>query len=87
LNRINDLISKKFLPDSGRFTNPPPRQRAGGALGGGLYGGRAKAPFSIRMTEGVKPLISLNRFGQLLAGFGQFQVLPGQKPVAILVKL
>jgi hypothetical protein len=36
LNRINDLISKSFLPDSGHFTNRPPRQRAGGALGGGL---------------------------------------------------
>jgi hypothetical protein len=36
LNRINDLISKSFLPDSGRFANHPPRQRAGGALGGGL---------------------------------------------------
>jgi hypothetical protein len=39
------------------------------------------------MAEGVKPLISLNRFGQLLAVNGQFRVLPGQKPVAILVKL
>jgi len=36
LNRIKDLISKNFLSDSGRFTNHPPRQRAGGALGGGL---------------------------------------------------
>jgi hypothetical protein len=44
LNRINGLISKSFLPDSGRFTNHPPRQRAGGALGGGLLA-VLKSPF------------------------------------------
>lgn len=54
-----------------------------GALGGGLL----PAYFSIRMTEGVKPLISLNRFGQFLVENGQFWVLDGQKPVVILVKL
>lgn len=54
----------------------------GGALGVG-----AIAAFYIRKTQGVKPLISLNRFGQLLVENGQFWVFNGQKPVVILVEL
>jgi hypothetical protein len=63
---------------------PTPRRLASvrGALGVG-----ANRVFSIRMTEGVKPLISLNRFGHFLADFGQFRVFDGQKAVVILVKL
>jgi hypothetical protein len=83
LNRINDLISKRFLAGSCRFTNHRLASVPGVALGGGL----CESAFSIRIAKGVKPLISLNRFGQLLAVNGQLWVLPGQKPVAILVKL
>ena len=87
MNRINDLIFNFFLlvvvRKNWSFYKPPPRQRAGGALGGGLL----ESLFSIRIAKGVKPLISLNRFGHFLAGFGQFRDFDGQKPVAILVKL
>ena len=87
MNRINDLIFNFFLlvvvRKNWSFYKPPPRQRAGGALGGGLL----ESLFSIRIAKGVKPLISFNRFGHILAAFGQFRVFDGQKPVAILVKL
>ena len=87
MNRINDLIFNFFLlvvvRKNWSFYKPPPRQRAGGALGGGLL----ESLFSIRIAKGVKPLIALNRFGQLLSVNGQLWVLDGQKPVAILVEL